>query len=211
MITINSPKKKIDGRHQRSILTRQKLLDAARDVFQEVGFAKTTISQIIKRANTGYGTAYVHFKGKDDLLIVLMDNVMQKFVEMANSPFSPSTKEEAKSLVLKQVTAFLTMAKSDQEMLKIFWEARGLSHSVNNKWDEIRHTFISFITKDISYSQQKGLARTDLKAELIARSWFFANENYQWEIVQNVNTAPIDEIAKTLTTMYIDGLYINPS
>jgi hypothetical protein len=35
----------------------------------------TTITQIIKHAETGYGTAYVYFKNKDDLLISLMEDV----------------------------------------------------------------------------------------------------------------------------------------
>jgi AcrR family transcriptional regulator len=205
---MESSDKNIDGRKLRSIATRQKLLDAAYEIFYERGFEKTTISQIIKKAKTGYGTAYVHFKSKDDILIMLMENVMQEFLELAKTPFKPSSKKEAKELVLAQVTSFLKLAESNREMFKVFLEANGHSSSVNAKWDEIRHTFIHYITKDITYVQNKGLARTDVKAELVARSWFFANENYQWEIVRNENIAPLGEIAETITTMYIDGLYL---
>ncbi|HZG15329.1 MAG TPA: TetR/AcrR family transcriptional regulator, partial [Candidatus Bathyarchaeia archaeon] len=74
-----NPAKLEDKRHLRSVKTRQKLLDAAKEVFLEEGFQKATISQMIKKANVGYGTAYVHFDGKEDLLIVLMENVMEKF------------------------------------------------------------------------------------------------------------------------------------
>ncbi|KAA0966281.1 TetR/AcrR family transcriptional regulator [Sporosarcina sp. ANT_H38] len=206
---MNDKESNIDGRSLRSIITRKKLLDASRELFYEIGFEKTTISQIIKRAKTGYGTAYVHFKGKDDILIMLMETVMQEFLVMAETPFSPSTKEEAKQLVIKQVTAFLNMAESNKKIMEVFSEAISLSPSVNSKWNEIRQANIHFITKDITYAQNNGLARTDLKAELVARFWFFANENYQWDIVRNVNTATIEEIAWTLTTMYIDGLYLN--
>lgn len=201
--------KTIDGRNLRSIVTRQKLLDAARELFFEIGFEKTTISKIIKRAKMGYGTAYVHFKGKDDILIMLMENVMQEFLEMADTPFLPETKEQAKQLVLKQVTAFLNMAKSNEKIMKVFSEAIGLSPAVNGKWNEIRQTNIHFITKDITYAQNNGLARADLNAELVARSWFFTNENYQWDIVRNVTTATTEEIAWTITSMYIDGLYLD--
>ncbi|ATP41077.1 TetR family transcriptional regulator [Solibacillus sp. R5-41] len=151
--------KTIDGRSLRSILTRQKLLYAARELFYEVGFEKTTISQIIKRAKTGYGTAYVHFKGKDDILIMLMENVLQEFLEIADTPFLPKSKEEAKQLILKQVTAFLNMAKTNEKILK---------------------------------------------AELVARSWFFTNENYQWDIIQNVETSPLEEIALPFITVEME-------
>ena len=74
-----------DKRHLRSIMTRQKLLEAAKEVFLQEGFQAAAISQIIKKANVGYGTAYVHFKGKEDLLIVLMENVMEQFYEIAET------------------------------------------------------------------------------------------------------------------------------
>lgn len=206
---MNIEEKPTDGRNLRSIITRQKLLDAARELFYEIGFERTTISQIIKRAKTGYGTAYVHFKGKDDILILLMENVMGEFLEMAKTPFLPTTKDQAKHLVLKQVTTFLNMAKSNEKIMKVFSEAISLSPTINGKWNEIRQTNIHYITKDITYAQNNGLARTDLKAEVIARSWFFTNENYQWDIIRNDTTATIEEIAWTITTMYIDGLYMD--
>lgn len=187
----------------------KKLLNAAREVFFEVGFEKTTIAQIIKQAKTGYGTAYVHFKGKDDILIMLMENVMKEFLDLAETPYKPSSKEEAKQLVLKQVSSFLNMAKTNKNIMKVFSDAIGLSPSVSKKWDEIRQANIYFITKDITYAQNKGLARTDLKAELVARSWFFTNENYQWDIVRDATSETLEEIAWTITTMYIDGLYLD--
>ena len=199
--------KQIDGRNMRSIATKQKLLDAARDVFYECGFKKTTISQIIKRAETGYGTAYVHFKGKDEILIALMETVMQEFLDMAHTPFLPTSKEEAKELVLKQVTAFLTMAKSNKDIMKVFAEAISLSPAVNEKWDDIRKTNIHFIIRDITYAQSQGLVRSDLKIDIVARSRFLLTENHQWDLVRDDTSASIEDIAWTITTMYIDGLY----
>ena len=58
-----------DKRHLRSIKTRQKFSEAAREVFIQEGFHKATITQIIKKARVGYGTAYVHFEGKEDFLV----------------------------------------------------------------------------------------------------------------------------------------------
>lgn len=196
-----------DGRNLRSIATKKRLLEASKELFYENGFEKTTITQIIKKAKTGYGTAYVYFKGKDDILIMLIEDVMQEFLDMASTPFAPSSKQEAEVLIHKQVLLFLNMANNNHKIMKVFSEAIGLSSAVNAKWDEIRETNIHYITKDITYSQSCGLARSDLQANLVARFWFFANENFQWEVVHKTNTASIEEIANTLTAMYVDGLY----
>jgi len=200
--------KDIDGRHLRSQQTRQKLLKAARTVYLKEGFQNSTINQIIKLAKTGYGTAYTHFTGKDDFLIVLMEDVMQQFFEIANFSFQPTSKEEAKKVIMSQVLTFFQIAESERDMMKVFAEAMGLSAAVNTKWEEIRHKLIQSITNDITYSQQHGLARTDLKAELVACQWFYSNEMYQWDIVHNRHQNSLDEIANTITTMYTDALYL---
>lgn len=200
-------KELLDGRHLRSVQTRNKLMQAARAVFLEEGFHKSTISQIIKRANTGYGTAYVHFTGKDDLLIVLMEDVMTAFFEIAELPFYPISKAEAETLIQTQTSIFLRLAESERKLLQVFAEAIGMSTSVRDKWTEIREKFIYRIAKDIAYSQQNGLARIDLNCELVARGWFFSNEMYLWEIVRNEHQVSVDEIATTLTAIYTGGLY----
>ncbi len=51
--------------------TRQKILDAAAELFLKNGFENTTIMQIVDRADIVKGTFYQHFQTKMDLLVVL--------------------------------------------------------------------------------------------------------------------------------------------
>lgn len=201
-------KEKIESkRHFRATLTRQKLLEAAREVFLEEGFQKATITQMIKKANVGYGTAYVHFNGKEDLLIVLMENVMEQFYDIAETSFLPHSKENAEILIKKQVTAFLKLAENERDLMQVFEQAIGLSSIISDKWKTIREKFISGISQDIAYAQQRGLAKQDLNNNLIARAWFYTNEMYLWEIVRNEQQSTIDEIAANITSLYTTGLY----
>ncbi|WP_393964538.1 TetR/AcrR family transcriptional regulator [Exiguobacterium sp. S22-S28] len=204
---MNSDDMKIDKRHLRTIRTREKLLVAAREVFLENDFQTTTISQIIKRAGVGYGTAYVHFEGKDELLIVLIETVMDQFHQVAEQPFEPRTAEEAREKIEQQATAFLQLAEQERELLRIVEQAIGVSYAIRTKWKQIRERFIERISRDIRYAQATGLARSDLNPTLVARGWFFANEMYLFEVIREETTATIDEIAKTLTAVYTTGLY----
>ncbi len=205
---MNPINEQASARKQRSLKTRAKLLAAASDVFIEYGFQKTTISQIIKKAETGYGTAYLHFTGKDDILIQLMDEVMKQFYAIAQMTFTPRSKEEASAMIEKQAGLFLEMANQERAMMQVIEEGIRLSEEVNQKWKEIREQFILHISQDIIYSQQNGLARKDVDHTLIARGWFFANEMYLWDIVRNEYNHPVDEIARNLTAMYTGGLYV---
>ncbi|MBI0577872.1 TetR/AcrR family transcriptional regulator [Neobacillus cucumis] len=198
----------IDKRHLRSIKTKQKLLEAAKEVFLEEGFQKATISQMIKKAGIGYGTAYVHFEGKEEILMVLMDDVMEKFYDIAEVSFLPKTKEEARQIILSQATAFLKMAETERSMMQLFEQAIGISPSISAKWKEIREKFIQRISKDIAFAQARGLARPELNHGLVARGWFFTNEMYLWEIVRNEHLGTVEEIAGTMTAVYANGLYL---
>lgn len=197
-----------DGRHLRAFITRNKIINSAQEVFLKDGFQKTTIKQIMEHAKIGYGTIYGHFKGKDDLLVLLMEDVMEKFFTIANTPFFPSTTEEAREIILSQVLDFLRVADTERDIMRVFSEGIGLSAVISEKWEEIRLRFIQSIIKDITYSQVKGLARLDLRAEIVAKGWFFTNEMYQWEIVFNKNEYPLEEIAETITTMYVESIYL---
>ncbi|MFC7393758.1 TetR/AcrR family transcriptional regulator [Scopulibacillus cellulosilyticus] len=194
-------------RKLKSIQTKNRLLDAGRDIFIKYGFQKATISQIIKQAETGYGTAYVHFKNKDDILIVLMEDVMDRFYVIAELPFKPKTKQEACNLIQKQVRLFLEMANNEQPMMQVIEEAIRISGDVYNKWRSIRERFIQRIAKDIAYSQKNGLARLDVDNDLVARGWFYANEMYLWDIVRNENSSTTEDIVHNLTEIYTSGLY----
>jgi len=52
---------------KRSDATRERILDAARELFAERGYEAVTVQDVIDRADVGRSTFYLHFKDKDDL------------------------------------------------------------------------------------------------------------------------------------------------
>ncbi|MGH3311301.1 MAG: ScbR family autoregulator-binding transcription factor [Streptomyces sp.] len=57
---------------QRAVETRQLILEAAAEVFDESGYRAARISQIMQRAGTTQGALYFHFSSKMDLARTLM-------------------------------------------------------------------------------------------------------------------------------------------
>jgi AcrR family transcriptional regulator len=55
----------------RTAETQRGLLDAARQVFAEQGFADASIAEVVERAGSSVGSLYHHFGGKSDLYIAL--------------------------------------------------------------------------------------------------------------------------------------------
>ncbi|PAE24918.1 MULTISPECIES: TetR/AcrR family transcriptional regulator [Bacillaceae] len=197
----------LPARQQQAMKTRQKLLQAGKEVFLENGFQKATISQVIKKAKTGYGTAYVYFKNKDELFITLMEDLMKQFYEVAEMPFKPQVKEEAYENIKKQVRLFLQLALDERDMMKVVKEAIGVSPEIEEKWYGIRERFIERISVDIRYAQSQKLAKENLDPVLTARGWFYSNEMFMWELVMNEEKYQIDDVIVNLTRMYTGGLY----
>ena len=51
--------------------TQRALLDAARQVFTEQGFAEASVADVVERAGSSVGSLYHHFGGKSELFIAL--------------------------------------------------------------------------------------------------------------------------------------------
>ena len=62
-------------------LTRQRIIDAAYELFWRSGFTRTNIDSIAKRANLTKRTLYSYFRSKDDLLAA----VLQSYSKLAEA------------------------------------------------------------------------------------------------------------------------------
>jgi len=88
-------------RQQRSIVTQQKLLDAAIEAFSENGFKGTSTRDIADRAGVHHPLITYHFKNKDQLWRAATDRIFREFnislvKAMAEIPeIDPKAKAEA--------------------------------------------------------------------------------------------------------------------
>ncbi len=60
---------------EQALETRERILDAAVDVFYEYGVARPSLTEVAKRAGVTRGAVYGHFENKADLFSALCDRV----------------------------------------------------------------------------------------------------------------------------------------
>lgn len=65
----------------RSLQTRDALLDAAKRIFSDLGYARTSHADISAEANIGRTTFYEHFASKEDLLVRLVERDLPALIE----------------------------------------------------------------------------------------------------------------------------------
>jgi AcrR family transcriptional regulator len=69
-------------RDEQRRMTRLRLADAALELFEEVGYAAATADGIAKRAGANRATFYLHYAGKGDVVLELMERVHDDVIAM---------------------------------------------------------------------------------------------------------------------------------
>src|SRR5580700_11281349 len=59
---------------------RERILDAAVRVFAKKGFYATRVSEVAKAAGVADGTIYLYFKSKDELLVSLFEDRVERLL-----------------------------------------------------------------------------------------------------------------------------------
>ncbi len=84
------PAKPAPRRTRRSARTRERILEAAVEVFARRGFHGARVADIAEQAGIAYGLVYHHFRNKDDILAAIFSErwgrYMQYLGEVASSP-----------------------------------------------------------------------------------------------------------------------------
>ena len=110
-------------RQARSVATRNKLLHAARNLFAAQGYHAVSIQAIAAGAGTATGAFYTYFRSKRQLLIVLMNELLERLQNLNLSP-------EGTADVRSALRAFLAAAfRADVEYYGVVraWQEAALA------------------------------------------------------------------------------------
>ena len=104
---------------QRSIVTQQKLLDAAIEAFSENGFNGTSTRDIAERAGVHHPLITYHFKNKDQLWRAAADKVFRDFRRSLASSLEDHREESPKKRMASLIKAYVRYAKSQPALHKV--------------------------------------------------------------------------------------------
>jgi AcrR family transcriptional regulator len=100
--------------------TQRALLDAARAVFTEQGFADASIADVVERAGSSVGSLYHHFGGKSELFIALWQDYQQAQEAAASEAVARARKAGVTDL-------FELFSAGARAYLESCWQCRDLA------------------------------------------------------------------------------------
>jgi AcrR family transcriptional regulator len=104
---------------RRSIVTQQKLLDAAIEAFSENGFKGTSTRDIAERAGVHHPLITYHFKNKDQLWRASADHIFEAFTQALASSVEEHRQMCPKSRMAALIRIYLQYAKKHPALHKV--------------------------------------------------------------------------------------------
>ena len=104
---------------QRSVITQQKLLDAAIEAFSENGFKGTSTRDIAERAGVHHPLITYHFKNKDQLWRAAVDRIFSEFTSALAQALHETSSGDPKQRFAAMIRAYLDHAHHQPALHKI--------------------------------------------------------------------------------------------
>jgi AcrR family transcriptional regulator len=165
--------------------TRQRILDAAEEVFAEKGYHGAVVDDIIRLSNTSKGGFYFHFPSKQGIFLALLDALAPRLMGAVDLAIARETTAAGK--VDAALRTVLEQFARHRRLSKIFLvEAVGLGHGFDEKIMAVRGQFAAMSQRYLDLAVAEG-AIAPLDTDVAARAWFGAiNEVVlRWLIVPN--------------------------
>lgn len=108
---------------------RDLILDAVDILLAKYGYKKMTMEDVARQVGIGKGTIYLHFPGKEELILAHVDRIADRIVtklrEIAGSPESPDRRIR-KMLVLRVLFRFDSVSHYSQNLSDLLSSVRSV-------------------------------------------------------------------------------------
>jgi len=137
------------------LATRDKILQAAREVFAEKGYHRALVDDIVRASQTSKGAVYHHFPNKEALFLALVDEFAGRLAESVASAIGRA--HGALGKVEAAVTAGLETFARHRDLARILLlESVSLGPAYQSKRQEVHGRFAALIQVHLDEAAAEG-------------------------------------------------------
>jgi len=176
--------------------TRQRILDAATDVFSEKGYHGAAVDDIVKASQTSKGSFYFHFPSKQDIFFSLVDRFIVSLARSAETAIAQEKGALAKVNAALE-TVFNTFSRHRNLAKILLVGGVGLGKVFDERLLSIHASFAFLIKEHLDQAVVEG-SIPPLNTEITAYAWLGALNEV---IVRWLYTGQSDPLEETLDTL----------
>ena len=161
------------GRPARGGDKRERILDAAVRVFAKKGFHATRVSEVAKAAGVADGTIYLYFKSKDELLVSLFEDRVQRLLAFLQREL-PATQGAAGKL-RRIIELQLGLMEGERDLAEVVTVIVRQSTKLMKEYAAPKfNAYLDAIAGVVQDGQSSGELRADVSPHVAARAIFGA-------------------------------------
>jgi TetR/AcrR family transcriptional regulator len=145
---------------------KQKILNAARDLFLEKGLAGTSTSMIAKRAGVAKSLIHHHFGTKGDLWIEVKSSFLQSILEIYENLLRGD--RPAREVIEKSFEQYFEFLRENPGHVRLLVWASLESEPMFLRTDQLTQQAVNWIER----KQNEGILRRDLNAPALLLGFF---------------------------------------
>jgi TetR/AcrR family fatty acid metabolism transcriptional regulator len=174
---------------------RERILRAAIRVFARKGFYATRVNEIAKAAGVADGTIYLYFKNKDDVLVSIFEDRIQKLIAVLRSEVEKDLPwDERFRTVIELQLGLLEGQRDLAEVITV--NLRQSSRLLKQYATPLFSEYLDVIASLIAEAQRDGAVRSDLSPRILSRALWGALDGVAvtWALGR-ADAAPRPELA----------------
>ncbi len=152
--------------------TRERILDAALNIFSSKGFHDTKLDEIVAEASISKGSIYFHFPNKEKLFIALVDQFADLIERRANEAIARETQGIRRVQVALEAV-LETFGKYRRPAKLLLVQAVGLGTVFERKRMEVNDRFALLIQTYLDEAIADG-AIAPVNSAIVAHAWMGA-------------------------------------
>ncbi|MBI1742334.1 TetR/AcrR family transcriptional regulator [Candidatus Acetothermia bacterium] len=194
----------MSGQQNQKEATRERILQAAEEVFAQHGYHDTLMDEVGQVARASKGGLYFHFPSKEALFYALMDRLAAKLLREVDEAMVGETDPVSKVQSALE-TALKALSRQRQLAKILLLQGYGLGSAFEKKRLEIYERFASVIREHLDHAVKDG-SLLPIDTEVTAYAWVGALNELIVRWIHTGKPDPIKRSLPVLTTLFLQGV-----
>jgi TetR/AcrR family fatty acid metabolism transcriptional regulator len=187
----------------------QQIIDAAVRVFARKGYYQSRVSDIAREAGIAAGTIYLYFKTKDEILITLFRDAMDRFVASVRS--AVAAEPDAVSKLRRVIKLHFEMLEAHPELAEVVQvELRQGQKFFGGASSHEISAYFALIASVFEEGLASGQLRPDLPVKVATKALFGAMDQLATSWVLGKRGYRLTEAAPALADIVLRGAAADP-
>jgi AcrR family transcriptional regulator len=197
-------------RSRKGAQTRARLIDAAKQIFEEDGFLDARISDIAERAGLSHGSFYHYFESKEEIFREVAAEVDERLsAPLGSVILDPQSTAPPHERIREAIRLHLESYRDEARIMGVIEQVSRYDAHLNAMRVERHKRYVKQIASSIRQLQRHGLADPRLDPTIAASVLgAMTNRFPEMWLVQGFVGCSFEDGVEQLTTVFINGLQL---